>query len=87
MALRHDAVKVLEELRHLVLAVERKVDSAITVPCHSKLQTAITGGKSMSGSTLRLGERCALPTASPPLPTWPGSSWGCSSQAWRSAAA
>lgn len=85
VALRHDAVNVLEELRQLVLAVERKVDSAITVPCHSKLQTAVTGGKAMSGSTLRLGERCALPTAPPPA-YLAGQLLGYSSQTWRSAA-
>lgn len=58
VALRHDAAKVLEDLKHLVLAVERKVDPGITVPCHTSLHNAITGGKPMSVATLRIGERC-----------------------------
>eukprot|EP00892_Ulva_mutabilis_P003276 jgi/Ulvmu1/131/UM001_0135.1 len=59
VALRHDVPKVLEGLRQMVLAVERKVDPAITVPCHSSLQNAITGGKAISNATLRIGERMA----------------------------
>lgn len=64
VALRHDVPKVLEGLRHLVLAVERKVDPAIAVPCHSSLSNAITGGKAISNATLRIGERCASEIAS-----------------------
>lgn len=58
VALRHDVAKVLEDLKHLVLAVERKVDPGITVPCHTSLRNAVAGGKPMSGATLRIGERC-----------------------------
>lgn len=87
VALRHDVPKVLEGLRQLALAVERKVDPAINVPCHSSLQKALTGGKAMPNTTLRIGERCACLPASCLLHPWiqeptsvsvllqPGQSW------------
>jgi hypothetical protein len=64
VALRHDDVAVLTGLMALPLAVERKVDPPIAVPCHSSLANALTKGKAMNSSTLRHGERCGL--MSPP---------------------
>ena len=72
---RHDTKALLDRLKNMVVAVDMKLKTELTVPVHASMQSALSGGDTYSGAMMTRGSRVKV-FVSPPTDKAPGGKHG-----------